>query len=136
MHNLEGMAVFINITDEVNNRPYSTIPGRDTQIEAIALFKKKTSMSQYEMLVAKSSRLNEPWPPLNDNTLLYISWQMVFLHVLLQDKSVRNPGIFLQQQNLRWLRLRQHLTHEIRTKLYGRVLMNSMEPLRHNSPSS
>ena len=41
MHNLEGMAVFINITDEVNNRPYSTIPGRDTQIEAIALFKKK-----------------------------------------------------------------------------------------------
>ena len=35
MHNLEGMAVFINITDEENNRPYSTVPGRDarTKIE-------------------------------------------------------------------------------------------------------
>ena len=35
MHNLEGMAVFINITDDENNRPYSTVPGRDarTKIE-------------------------------------------------------------------------------------------------------
>ena len=31
MHNLEGMAVFINITDEENNRPYSTVPGRDAR---------------------------------------------------------------------------------------------------------
>ena len=38
MHNLEGMAVFINITDEENNRPYSTVPGRDarTKIEESA----------------------------------------------------------------------------------------------------
>ena len=35
MHNLEGMAVFINITDEENNRPYSTIPGRDSKIQNI-----------------------------------------------------------------------------------------------------
>ena len=35
MHNLEGMAVFINITDEEYNRPYSTIPGRDSKIQNI-----------------------------------------------------------------------------------------------------
>ena len=35
MHNLEGMAVFINITDEVYDRPYSTIPGRDSKIQGI-----------------------------------------------------------------------------------------------------
>ena len=43
MHNLEGMAVFINITDEENNRPYSTIPGRDSKIQNIDRRLKKTS---------------------------------------------------------------------------------------------
>ena len=94
------------------------------------------------MLVAKLiHRQNEPWPPWNANTLLYISWQMVFLHVQLQDKSVKNPGKLLQQQNLRNNKAAPHLhlrhqLHENRTKLYGRVLMKSMEPLRHNSPLS
>ena len=43
MHNLEGMAVFINITDEEYNRPYSTIPGRDSKIQNIDRRLKKTS---------------------------------------------------------------------------------------------
>ena len=79
MHNLEGMAVFINITDEVNNRPYSTIPGRDSKIQRIE---------------GGLENIGNIW-------FFYISLKMVFPHVQLRDKSVKNPGIFLPKQKLR-----------------------------------